>query len=366
MEILTPFFTLGAYLSLTLGLIVITFYLERKLAAFVQDRLGPMEVGWYGILQPVADLLKLLQKEDIVPTQADRKLFLLAPLIIFPFILAGLAVLPLTPTFQASGTSIGVFFLLAIVSIDVLGLLMAGWASNSKFPLYGAMRSVAQNVSYEVPLGLSVMCVVMISQTLDLRLIGLQQGLYTPEANYLFGIKALGVEETHIGGILSWNIVRMPFLFITFIIFYIASLAECNRAPFDIPEGESEIIGGFHTEYSGFRFALFFLAEYAMMVLVCLLGVILFLGAWNTPLPNIGNVKLADWTTGQLGTWYGNTMAIFWLASKTILLLALQVIIRWTYPRLRVDQLMHLCWKVLTPILLFILLLCGVWRLWMV
>ena len=171
---------------------------------------------------------------------------------------------------------------------------------------------------------------------------------------------------TGVGGITTWNIVRMPFLTIAFIIYFISSLAECNRAPFDIPEAESELVAGFHTEYSGFRFAAFFLAEYAMMVLVSVVAVVLFLGSWNTPFPNIGPAALADWTTGTLGAWSGTLWAIFWLLSKTFILCTVQLWIRWTYPRLRVDQLMHLCWKVFTPITLALVLLAGLWRLWMV
>ena len=355
----------AAYFAVALGLVLVVFYTERKFAAFVQDRLGPMEVGKYGVLQPVADLLKLLQKEDIIPAKADRILFMIAPLLIFPAIFAGFSVVPLWPGFQASSMEVGVFFLLAIISLDVLGLLMAGWASNSKFSLLGAMRAVAQIISYEIPLGLCVLCVAMLSQSLDLQEIALQQGIYSNSPNYLFGIKAWGIDVSAVGGILSWNIVRMPLFFIVYVVFYITSLAECNRAPFDIPEGESEIIGGFHTEYSGFRFATFFLAEYSMMVLVAFVGVILFLGAWNTPLSNIGTFALADWTSGAPGTLYGTLTGLFWIVLKTILVTSLQVIMRWTYPRLRVDQLMYLCWKVLTPLMLLMLVLTGLWRMLM-
>ena len=349
----------GSYLALLLTLVLVTFYAERKLAAFIQDRLGPMEVGRYGLLQPVADLLKLLQKEDIVPRQADKKLFLLAPIVIFPAIFAAFALLPLHNSWQAATLNIGVFFVLAVVSLDVIGLLMAGWASNSKFSMLGAMRSVAQIISYEIPLVLSVLCVVVLSQSLDLREIVLRQGTDSPETVYLFGIKSLGIELNTTGGFLTWNVVQMPFLFVVYVIFFITTLAEANRAPFDLPEGESEIIGGFHTEYSGFRFAMFFLAEYALMILVSMLGILLFWGGWYSPLPNMGGLQLADWTN------QGLFWAIFWLCSKTILVLLLQVIVRWTYPRLRIDQLMYLAWKVLTPIALLMLLLCSFWRILM-
>jgi NADH-quinone oxidoreductase subunit H len=348
-------------------------YAERKVSAFIQDRLGPMEVGRYGLLQTLADIIKLLLKEDIIPSLADKRLFKLAPLIIFVAVFAGFAAIPLTPTLIGSGLQVGVFFILAIVSLDVVGIMMAGWSSNSKYPLLGAMRAVAQIISYEIPTGLAILAVVMICQTLDLQSISYQQGIWInhyqhleADQNYLFGLKPLGIDITLVGGFLTWNIVRMPFLSIAFVIYFIASLAECNRAPFDIPEAESELIGGYHTEYSGLRWAFIMLAEYGMMLLVSFLGVILFLGSWNTPLPNLGYLALADWTSGKPDTLWGQLTSIFWLFSKTFLLIFAQMWIRWTYPRLRIDQLMYLCWKVLVPFALAIVLLCGVWRLWMV
>ncbi|WP_028668915.1 complex I subunit 1/NuoH family protein [Runella zeae] len=359
-------FTLPIFLVMALSSVVVGVYLERKISAFIQDRLGPMEVGKWGLLQLVADLLKLLQKEDIVPAAADRKLFLIAPLVIFTAIFAGYAVLPLSPDLQGSTTAVGIFYLLTIISVDVIGILMAGWGSNNKFALFGAVRSVAQIVSYEIPLGLVILCVVMTAQTLDLQTISYQQGLYSEETVYLFGLKSLGIDITGIGGFLSWNIIKSPFLLIAYIVFFITTLAECNRAPFDIPEGESELVGGFHTEYSGMRWALLFLSEYAMMLLVSLLGAILFLGSWNTPLPNIGPLRLADWTSGAPGTIWGNVTGAFWLIFKAGIAILIQMWVRWTFPRLRVDQLMFLCWKVLTPVALILFLICGIWRLLMV
>ncbi|WP_247233184.1 complex I subunit 1 family protein [Telluribacter sp. SYSU D00476] len=355
--------TLVIFLLMVPGFVVVGVYLERKVSAFIQDRLGPMEVGKWGLLQLFADLLKLLQKEDIVPKAADRWLFLLAPIVIFTAIFAGYAVLPLAPDLSGSGAAVGVFYLLTIVSIDVIGLLMAGWGSNNKYSLFGAMRAVSQIISYEVPLGLSVLCVVMISQTLDLQVISYQQGIYSPDTNYLFGLKGLGLDVTQVGGFLTWNIFRNPFLLIAYVVFFIASLAECNRAPFDLPEGESEIVAGFHTEYSGMRWALLMLSEYGMMLLVSLLGAILFLGGWNTPFPNIGPVRLADWTSGEPGTIFGYLSGAFWLLSKAVLAVLVQMWVRWTLPRLRVDQLMYLGWKVLTPVGLVLFFFSGVWRL---
>ena len=348
-------------------------WFERKLSAIIQDRLGPMETGKWGWLQTVADILKLIQKEDIAATATDKILFKLAPILVFVAVFAGFAVLPVTNSWAGSGANVGVFYLIAIVSLHIVAILMAGWGSNNKYALYGAIRAVAQIVSYEVPLGLTILCVVIISQTLDLQQISFQQGtllssvtLGEIERNYLFGIKPWGIDTTEVGGIVTWNIFRAPFLFIAFIIFFIASLAECNRAPFDLPESESELVGGFHTEYGGFKFALIYLAEYGMMLLASLLGVILFLGSWNTPFPNIGLFRLADWTSGMPGTVAGNLWSVFWLITKALLLVCVQVWIRWTYPRLRVDQLMTFCWKYLIPTSLVLVFVAGIWKLWMI
>ena len=336
---------------------ILAVYAERKISAFMQDRLGPMEVGYYGILQTVADLLKLLQKEDIVPAAANKTLFKFAPLLIFVPIFLGFSVLPLSPTWTVSPFSSALFFLLAIISMDVIGILVAGWASNNKYSMLGTFRSAAQIISYEVPLGLSVLCACVLTQTLDLQEISIQQGVLTIEnSNFLFGIKALNVDVTSIGGFLAWNVFRMPALFIAWVIFFIASLAESNRAPFDLPEAESELVAGFQTEYSGFRWAVIMLSEYAMMLLVSFVGVILFWGSWNTPLPNIGSFALADWTTGSV--W-----GIFWLVSKTLFTVVLQIWVRWTYPRMRIDQLTSLSWKLLTPASLLILIICSLWKL---
>ncbi|MEZ0608978.1 NADH-quinone oxidoreductase subunit H [Fibrella sp. WM1] len=350
-------------LALSTGFVVIGVYTERKISAFIQDRLGPMEVGKWGLLQLIADLLKLLQKEDIVPRAADRNLFLLAPAVIFASVFAGYAVLPFTPDLQGSAAAVGVFYLMAVLSFDVVGILMAGWASNNKYSLFGAIRSVAQIVSYEIPLGLTILCAVLAGQTLNLQELSFQQGIYTPQTNYLFGLKATGIDVTEWGGFFAWNIFRNPFLLPAYVIFFICTLAESNRAPFDLPEGESEIVSGFQTEYSGMRWALLFLSEYAMMLLVSFLGAILFLGSWNTPLPNIGPVRLADWTSGEPGTVWGNVTAIFWLFSKAFLAVLVQMWVRWTLPRIRIDQMMYLCWKVLTPAALLLFLISAVWRL---
>ncbi len=359
------------FLNFVLIYTVFAVYAERKISAFIQDRYGPMETGYYGLLQTVADLLKLIQKEDIVPLRADKKLFKPAPLIIFTSVFAGFSVLPLTSGFGGSETDLGIFFLLAIVSLDVFGMLLAGWGSNSKYALFGAMRSISQIISYEIPLGLMVICVVMISQTLSLQEIVYQQGIWwksiQPDAvNYLFGVKSLGIDVTDIGGLLTWNIIRVPLLIPAFLIFYIASLAEANRAPFDIPEAESELVAGFQVEYSGFRWAMIMLSEYGLMLLVSFLMAILFLGGWNTPLPNIGGVELAKWTSGEPGTIAGHLWGAFWMISKALLLVASQMWVRWTFPRLRLDQLMNLSWKYLTPASILLVLLSALYRMLMI
>lgn len=327
-------------------------YGERKVSAFIQDRLGPMETGKYGLLQTIADILKLIQKEAIYPTAVDKILFVIAPVVIFVAVFLGFVAMPWGPNLVPMISNIGVFYVFAIVSIEALGILMAGWGSNNKYSLLGAIRSVAQIVSYEIPIGFAIISAVMIAQTLDLQLIGANQGILTENAAKFFGFW----DVSKIGGIFAWNIFQAPHLIVAFVIYFIASLAECNRAPFDIPEAESELVAGFHTEYSSVGFAFIFLAEYAMMFLVSMLGVTLFLGAWNTPLPNIGNFKLAEYTTGMF--W-----GIFWILLKTLVLVAAQMWVRWTLPRFRVDQLMSFCWKILTPLAFLCLVISGLWRL---
>lgn len=355
--------TLLFFLPFLVFYTIIAIYAERKVSAFIQDRLGPMETGYYGLAQSVADLLKLIQKEDIVPANAQAWLFKMAPIVIFVAVFAGFAVLPLTPDWTGSAVPSGVFLLLAIISLDVIGIVIAGWASNNKYSVLGAFRSAAQIISYEVPMGLAVLCVCMTCQTLDLQEMSYQQSIYFTGNNYLLGIPSLGIETTTVGGFLSWNIVRMPLLFFAWIIFFIASLAECNRAPFDLPEAESELVAGFQTEYTGFRWAVIMLGEYGMMLLVSILGAVLFFGSWSTPLPNIGSLRLADWTSGGQGTMASSVWAIFWLLSKSLFFVVVQMWIRWTYPRLRVDQLMALSWKYLTPAALLLVILCGLWKL---
>lgn len=326
-------------------------YAERKIAGFVQDRLGPMETGKYGLTQTLADILKLIQKEFITPSRADSILFAAAPITIFVAIFVGFSVMPWAPDFIFANTHTGLFFIMAIVSIDAIGILMAGWGSHNKYSLLGAIRAIAQMVSYEIPVGLCLIAAVMISQTLNLNDIAYLQGIKSPETIYFMGFW----DVTDIGGLFAWHIFQAPHLLLVFVIFFIASLAECNRAPFDIPEAESELIGGFHTEYGGAKFAFIFLGEYAMMFLVSMMAVVVFLGGWNTPFPNIGTIRLADWTSG-LG-W-----GLFWTLSKSFFLVGVQMWIRWTLPRFRADQLMTLCWKILIPLSFLCIAISGLWR----
>lgn len=353
-----------SYLTLLLVTVLVVFYFERKIPAFIQDRMGPTETGKYGLLQGIADLIKLLQKEDIRPKSIDKILFLVAPFVLFAAVFGAFAVIPLGPEIQAASIHSGLLVILAILSLEVIGLFMAGWGSNSKFSLYGAMRSISQLISYEIPLGLSMLCVIVTYNTLDLQRICYEQSIWAEKSHFLFGIPRLNISVSRTGGFLTWSIFQSPFLIIAFVIFFIASLAECNRAPFDLPEAESEIVGGYHTEYSGFRFAIFFLSEYGLMLIVCLLGSILFLGGWSSPFLNIGRFTLGLWTSGHPGTWSASIWGAFWLISKAFFLLLIQIWVRWTYPRLRTDQLVYLCWKILTPFSLGCLIAAILWKLW--
>ena len=255
-------------IALLLGFVALyalgAVYAERKVSAYIQDRLGPLEVGPRGLFQTLADIIKLVIKENITPTAADRPLFLLAPMVIFASVFAGFAVIPFAPGLFGAALNVGLLYVMAIVSIDVIGLLMAGWGSNNKYAFLGAMRSVSQIISYEIPASLALLAAVMMYGTLNLGTLSNAQGVLATDPVYLFGVW----DVSQVGGVLSWAVVRYPHLLLAYLVYFIASLAECNRAPFDLPEAESELVSGFHVEYSGFRFAVVFLAEYANMFLV--------------------------------------------------------------------------------------------------
>jgi NADH-quinone oxidoreductase subunit H len=313
------------FLAFVPMMVLFLVWLERKVSAHMQDRLGPMYVGgWHGWAQTIADALKLLLKEDIIPTAADRRLFKLAPGIVFTAAFAPFVVLPFGAYSIVSDLNIGVLYITAITSLSVIGILMAGWASNNKYALYGGMRSAAQIVSYEIPAALSIMTVVILVGSLSMQ----------------------DIVRAQTGGIHHWFIFRNPFTFLAFFVYFICSLAEVNRTPFDIPEAESELVAGYHTEYSGMRFAFFFLSEYASMFVVAGVATTLFLGGWTQVIP-------ASWISHQL------IPGPILFTLKAVILIFIQMWLRWSLPRLRVDQLMYLCWKVMIPVAFILLLGVG-------
>jgi NADH-quinone oxidoreductase subunit H len=319
---------------------------ERKVSAHMQCRLGPMEVGPHGLLQTIADGIKLTVKEDIIPRLADRPLFILAPVIVFTGILMRFVPLPFGEHVIASDMDVGLFFIAAVGSVEVLGVIMAGWASNNKWSLFGTIRTATQMVSYEIPIGLAFIAVVVSSGSLSLvEIVELQGGEQSVSGTS-------GLEQAA-GWFWHWHMFRNPFLLVLAVSYLIASLAECKRAPFDLPEAESELVSGFHTEYSGIRFALFFLAEYAAMYLVSAVAVVLFFGGWWTgiyPIDAIG---------GVLGVLLKLTVFV----GKALFLVFIQMWVRWTLPRVRLDQMMHICWKVLLPLSLVALAGSCLWEL---
>jgi NADH-quinone oxidoreductase subunit H len=310
-----------------------TVYLEMKVSAHMQDRVAYMRTGWHGIAQPIADILKLIQKEDTIPSAADKVLFTLAPFLVFVGTYAGFAIIPFSRAYIGSNIDLGVFYAIAVSSLVVVGILMAGWASNNKWSLFGAMRSAAQVVSYEIPTALAVLVAVMITGSLNLN----------------------EVSKFQDGGIQNWvvfggplpllqKLLLLPFTLTAFLILFIAGIAEVNRTPFDLPEAESELVQGYNTEYSGMKFAIFYLAEYANMFLVSAIAASLFLGGWSSPF----GAALS-----------GPVWGFFWLVSKGMFFVFMQIWIRWTLPRLRVDQLMYTSWKVLTPFLFVCIFAVG-------
>ncbi len=300
-------------------------WLERKVIGYMQVRIGPNRVGPWGLIQPIADGLKLLLKEIIVPSGANKAIFVIAPMLAIAPALAAWAVIPFTDTLVLANIDASLLYILAITSMGVYGIILAGWASNSKYAFLGAMRSAAQMVSYEIAMGFALVCVLMVSNSLNLVEIVQAQGKGR--------FAEMGV------GLLSWN--WLPLLPM-FVVYFISGLAETNRAPFDVAEGESEIVAGFHVEYSGMAFAVFFLAEYANMILVSALTSIMFLGGWLSPVGFLPD-------------------GIFWLFAKIFVLLILFLWFRATFPRYRYDQIMRLGWKVFVPLCLVWLLVVGVW-----
>jgi NADH-quinone oxidoreductase subunit H len=321
------------------GVLLITFmalgpilyvYVETKVAGFMQDRIGPKRVGPHGMLQTVADALKLMFKEAIYPAGADKILFILAPCLVVLGAFLSFVVIPFGARGVTANLNVGVFYVVAVSSISTVGLIMAGWASNNKYALFGAMRSAAQIVSYEIPAVMILLTIVMIVGSLSLNDIVMAQS----------------------GGLHRWFLFRyFPLMPVAFLIFFTAGLAECNRTPFDIPEAESELVAGFHTEYSGFFFAMFFMAEYTEMFIVSAVASVLFLGGWWAPLPALQQI-------GPVG------LGAVWLIAKAWVLVFVMMWLRWTLPRLRVDQLMHVAWKVLLPIAMTLVVIIGFFVMW--
>src|SRR5262252_33051 len=312
-----PLIQIGLVVTLVALWVAYATYLERKISAFMQARLGPMRVGPWGLLQPIADGLKLLTKEDFIPENADRWIFFVAPYIAVVAAFVVMAVVPFGPDWAViTDVNIGVLFVLAVSSVGVLALILAGWSSNSKYALLGALRSSAQMVSYEVSMGLAIIGALMFARTLSLS------GVIAAQASNSI-----------------WFFFYQP---IGFFIFLISGIAENNRAPFDLPEAESELVAGFHTEYSGFRWSLFFMAEYAAMVVVTALATTLYLGGWYFPF-----VYGLTEARGFHNAYVVISLIVF--LTKAGLLLYLYFWLRWTLPRFRYDQLMDLGWKWMLP-----------------
>src|SRR5688572_18396735 len=318
---------------------------ERKVAGHIQSRLGPNRVGPIGLLQSLADGIKLLTKEDLLPKDADRLLFRLAPYLAFAPAFAAFLALPFGPdlTFEPR-LSVGVFWILAILSVEIMGVILAGWASNNKWSVYGAMREACQMVSYEIPLGISIIVGIMAAGTLNLVDLGHRQS----------------------GGIHTWLIYQNPFVFLAFFTYFVASLASNKRAPFDLPESESELVAGFHAEYSGLRFSFFFFAEYAAMFVVGGIQAALFLGGWNDPFGILGYLY-REWTIAE--NWAGlmllNVIGAGIFVTKAMTIIFVQMWLRWTLPRPRIDQVLYACVKVLLPMACVLLLGAAVWQ-WLI
>src|SRR5580765_3206446 len=329
---LIPLLKILFVLNATLIGVTYMVLLERKVIAWVQVRLGPMRVGPYGILQPIADAVKLILKEDITPTRADKWVFTVAPIIVMVPALITFAVIPFGPVVNLFGrqvsltiadVNIGLLYIVSVASVGVYGIILAGYASNSKFPLLSSLRASAQLISCEVAGTLTVVSVILMSGTLSM--VGIVDSQY----------------NAHV-----WFAFVQP---MAFVIFFIGGLAETNRAPFDLPEAEQELTGGFHTEYSGMRFALFFLAEYANMIVVSSVATTLFLGGWLRPFPNVAALHFLD----IVPSW-------IWFLLKSFVFLYIFIWVRATLPRYRYDQLMRLGWKVLIPLAIANLIVTGI------
>lgn len=334
---------LVALLGLFVIIPVYTIWWERKVAGRIQSRLGPMRVGgWHGWAQSFADGIKLLLKEDLIPADADKVLFRLAPyLAIIPAAL-GFVALPFGATYVFRNLDVSLVFILGVLGIEVFGVILAGWASNNKWSVYGAMREACQMVSYEIPMGMALMVPVVVVGSLNLGKVG----------------------DAQSGGWFTWLAFTNPFAFVAFAAYYIASLASCKRAPFDLPEAESELVAGFHTEYSGIRWSFFFFAEYVVMFVVSGLATILFLGAWHSPLPMAWGDRVAEWFGGGVIARGVNGLLFsgpIWFVAKCVFFLYVQIWLRWTLPRIRIDQVLYGCVQVLLPLTMVLLPGAALW-----
>ncbi len=333
----------GPFAAVVSLVAMFSIWWERKVAGHIQSRFGPNRVGPIGLLQSIADGVKLILKEDLIPGSADRFLFRLAPYLAFMPAFAAFLAIPFGPqlTFEPR-LNVGVFWILAILSVEVMGVILAGWASNNKWSIYGAMREACQMVSYEIPLGISIIVGIMAAGTLNLVYLGHLQG----------------------GGLHTWLIFKNPFVMLAFGAYFVASLASNKRAPFDLPESESELVAGFHTEYSGLRFSFFFFAEYAAMFVVAGVQVGLFLGGWNDPFGLIGYWHREFQQSGNTGGLIAlNLIGAGIFTTKVLTLVFVQMWIRWTFPRPRIDQVLYACVKVLLPMSCALLLGAALWQL---
>lgn len=323
---------LAKVLAVTLPLLGLVAYLtlwERKMIGYMHIRLGPNRVGPKGLLQPIADAVKLMFKEVILPRQANTVLYFLAPIMTIMPALAAWAVIPFGPDLALANINAGLLYLIAITSLEIYGVIIAGWASNSKYAFLGAMRASAQMVSYELAIGFALVVVLMVSGSLNMTDIVLKQGTGT--------FAAMGLN------FLSWN--WLPLLPI-FVVYFVSGVAETNRHPFDVVEGESEIVAGHMVEYSGMTFSIFFLAEYANMILISALASIMFLGGWYAPIDS----DLFNWIPGWI-----------WLGLKTFVMVSLFIWFRASFPRYRYDQIMRLGWKIFIPVTLVWLVVVAIW-----
>ena len=348
--------TLGILLLIVTPVGLLGVWAERRVSGRIQARIGPNRVGisigpikWamWGLPQSVADGVKLLGKEDFVPPGGDKFLFLAAPLIVFAGSLGLFAVLPLASGLYGADPNVGIFYVLSVGAIEVIGVLMAGWASNNKWSLLGAMREVAQVVSYEIPMGISALCPVLVVGSLKLS------DIVTAQQH----VNIWGWQPGFSGEwFLGWNVfTAFPFNLIAFVIFYICMLANLKRAPFDLPECESELVAGFLTEYSGMRWGLFFLGEYAAMFALSGITATLFLGGWSGPI----HWMAVHWFGGDANSLVEIVGGAAEFTVKTAVLFLLQLQIRWTLPRLRLDQVMSLCFKYLVPFAMVSMMFCG-------